>query len=287
MASHTTHPGLDAALVAQTVPEGSLRYYTLLYAPASARDQLVALYLLQDELAATGRSAHHEVAHTRLAWWSDEIDRLIRGTPAHPATRALQPTAASWGAETAKLRGIVEGAAMDLARITYADEAELSIYLDRTGGTLAEFFARCLRHATACDPQMLANAARLGSLLRRVETLRDIRADVTGGRVYFPLAELDAAGIDVAGLRADPWPPEVQEHVRTLAQAAASQLESCIGAFQPGDRASLRPLLVSATLHQRLLERVRQNVSRAAGPVIEVGPFEKLFVSWRAARKAR
>jgi 15-cis-phytoene synthase len=80
---------LDSSLITRAVPPGSMRYYAWLYTPEAQRDFLAALFLIETELHDSARAAH-EVAHVRLQWWREEIERLIEGRALHPATQVLQ-----------------------------------------------------------------------------------------------------------------------------------------------------------------------------------------------------
>lgn len=278
---------LDAALVAQTVPPGSMRYYALLYAPQEKRDLLVALHLLEDELATTGRSAHHDVAHARLKWWHDELERLVQGKPAHPATRALAAARSALGPELSKLKGLIDAAAIDLARVTFADDGELASYFDRAGGAVAEFAARWLLAPGEASPKTAQAAARLGALIRRVDALRNVRANALAGRIQLSLATLDSLNIDVGDLIRTPWSPTVKSLLQSLLASLKSEIKEAAGAIDREDRSALRPLLVSARLHARLLERIDTQINADAPVWPELGPFEKLVTAWLAARSAR
>lgn len=278
---------LDAALVSQTVPPGSMRYYALLYAPPEKRDLLVALHLLEDELATTGRSTHHDVAHTRLKWWHDELERLARGKQAHPATRAIGLASTVLGAEFGKLKGLIDVAAIDLARVTFADDSELTSYFDRAGGVVAELAARWLAAPGALSPATAEAASRLGALIRRVDALRNLRSNALAGRIQLPLSLLDSLNIDVSDLGKTPWPASVQSLLQTTRHSLQADLKSAATAIDRQDRPALRPLLVSAALHARLLGRIDAQIKASAPLWPELGPFDKLLTSWRAARSAR
>lgn len=278
---------LDPALVAQTAPPGSMRYYSLLYAPVDRRNVLTALYLLEDELNATARGTHHDVAHTRLTWWAEEVDRLARGQPVHPATLALHAGNGTFGPRLKELRGLVDCAALDLAQVTYADDAELTPYFERSGGVLAELAARWLLAPLSLSEGAMASARRIGTLLRRVEALRDLRIHSVAGRVYVPLTILDRASIDPADLRSLPWSPRVVALVGGMHDELAAALTEAMDSVPAGDRAALRPLFVHAALHLRLLRRMKRDVQQASQVRTELGPFEKLWCSWLAARRAK
>src|SRR5579862_7871234 len=92
---------------------GSHRYFTLLYAPASRREELNTLLAVADEIGAPSHAADHTVAHVRLEWWRREADRFAGGEPEHPWLRALlmhHPSTAR-----PNLRSLVDAAAVDLA----------------------------------------------------------------------------------------------------------------------------------------------------------------------------
>ena len=279
--------GLDAALVNQTVPAGSMRYYALLYAPREKRNFLVALHLLEDELATTGRSIHHEVAHTRLKWWHDELERLIQGKPAHPATRALHAARPILGAEFSRLKGLVDAAAIDLARVTFADDGELTGYFDRSGGAVAELAARWLLAPGAASPSTLLAVTRLGALLRRVDALRNLRTNALAGRIQLSLATLDALGIKASDVSKIPWPPGLLALLQSTRTALLADLKETVTAIDRSDRPALRPLLVSAGLHARLVERLDKQVTANNPAWPELGPLDKLVTALRAARSAR
>ncbi len=278
---------LDAALVNQTVPPGSMRYYALLYAPPEKRDLLVALHLLEDELTTTGRSTHHDVAHTRLSWWHDELDRLIQGKPAHPATRALHAARPMLGAEFAKLKGLIDAAAIDLARVTFADDSELASYFDRAGGVTAELAARWLLAPGDASASTTQAAIGIGALIRRVEALRSLRANALVGRIQLPLATLDALAIDAGELSKTPWSPAVQSLLQSIRTSLRAELNAAETSIARSDRPALRPLLVSARLHARLLGRIDAQISADTPLWPQLGPFEKLMTAWLAARSAR
>jgi phytoene synthase len=279
--------GLDAALVNQTVPPGSMRHHALLYAPPEKRDLLVALHLLEDELTTTGRSTHHDVAHTRLNWWHGELERLVKGTPAHPATRSLAAGRSVLGTEFTKLKGLIDAAAIDLARVTFADDAELASYFDLAGGVVTEFAARWLLAPGSTSATTAQAAARLGALIRRVDAMRNLRSNALAGRIQLSLVALDGKSIDVADLGRTPWSAAVQSLLLSMCVALLAEIKEASAAIDRPYRSALRPLLVSAGLHARLLERIGTQIKADAPMWPELGPFEKLITSWRAARTAR
>src|ERR1700754_3356454 len=125
---------LDGSLVNRAAPPGSMRYFSLLYAPEDRREPFLALSVVDAEIRESAQSANHDVAHTRLQWWRGEIDRLVNGSPQHPATRLLNEGPVTDRSTFAKLHETIAAADMDLARMTYSNMPELRAYSSRSGG---------------------------------------------------------------------------------------------------------------------------------------------------------
>jgi phytoene synthase len=277
--SVTTTPTLDDSMVNRAAPPGSMRYFALLYTPAAKREAVTALFVVEAEMHESARSANHDVAHTRLAWWRAEIDRLVNGSPQHPAMRALNANEAQRRARYSKLHELAAAADMDLARMTYANSQELRAYAVRSGGAIAELIAAELATPDALDADHRASAVRIGAGVRQAEMLRDLRQDAFEGRLYAPLDELERLGLTVAQLHARDRDPRVKNLLEPWAARVREELAPAKGADD-----TLRPLNVLAALHRRLLDRIAAHDYDVAASRIELGPVEKPWVAWRAAR---
>lgn len=272
---------LDDSLVNRAAPAGSMRYFSLLYAPEDKRDQLCALYVIDAEIRESAQNANHDVAHTRLSWWRAEIDRLVNGNPQHPATRVLNDAQPVDRMYFAKLHEAMAAADMDLTRMTYSNMRELRAYCSRSGGAIQELMAAQLVAPAALDDASRASANRLGIGVRESEILRDLRQDACQGRVYLPQDRLTAHGVTLEDLRNREIAPRLKNALREYRDAVQEELRSALGAVG----AQLRPLAVLAALHRRLLDRIAAHDYDVATSRIELGPIEKPWVAWRAARR--
>lgn len=272
---------LDDSLVNRAAPPGSMRYFSLLYAPEDKRDQLCALFVIDAEIRESAQSANHDVAHTRLQWWRGEIDRLVNGNPQHPATRILNDTPPADRASFSKLHETLVAADMDLARMTYSNMRELRAYCSRSGGAIQELMAAQLVAPAALDDANRSTANRIGIGVRQSEILRDLRQDTYGGRVYLPQDRLTGLTVTLEDLRSREVPPRLKTALREYRQAVQDELQSALAASS----AQLRPLAVLAALHRRLLDRIAAHDYDVATSRIELGPIEKPWVAWRAARR--
>ncbi|HEY7642565.1 MAG TPA: squalene/phytoene synthase family protein [Steroidobacteraceae bacterium] len=272
---------LDDSLVNRAAPAGSMRYFSLLYAPEDKRDRLCALYVIDAEIRESAQSANHDVAHTRLTWWRAEIDRLVNGNPQHPATRLLNESQPVDRLSCAKLHEAVAAADMDLARMTYSNMRELRAYCSRSGGAIQELMAAQLVGPAALDEGNRATANRLGIGVRQAEILRDLRQDCCDGRVYLPQDRLTAHEVTLEDLRNREIAPRLRAALREYRNEVQEELQSAVAASS----AQLRPLAVLAALHRRLLDRIASSNYDVATARVELGPIEKPWVAWRTARK--
>jgi 15-cis-phytoene synthase len=273
---------LDDSLLNRAAPPGSMRYFSLLYAPGELRDTVAALYVVEAEIRESALSPSHDVAHTRLQWWRAEIDRLVNGAPQHPATRMLSERQSGDRTAFAKLHELLVAADMDLARMTYQNERELRAYCSRSGGAVQELIAAQLTSPAALTDDVRATAHRLGIGVRAVEILRDLRRDAHDGRIYLPLDALEQHGVAPASLSAH----EASGNLRKALTAFVERIRTDLDV--PGAHgAALRPSIVLAALHRRLLDRIAACNYDVASQRMELGPMEKPWVAWRAARKAR
>jgi 15-cis-phytoene synthase len=274
---------LDDSLINRAAPPGSMRYFSVLYAPKEKRAAVTALYVIDAEIRESAQSPNHDVAHTRLQWWRAEVDRLINGGPQHPATRVLGDQNLQDRSGFAGLHELLAAADMDLARMTYSNARELRAYCSRSGGATTELIAAQLLAPQPLDEPQRTLAHRIGVGVRQTEILRDLRQDAYEGRLYLPLDEMDARGLALADLRSREMDERVRDALKPLRERAHAELTY---AAPETDASRLGPLHVIAALHRRLLDRIAARNYDVAAERIELGPIEKPWAAWRAARSA-
>ena len=272
---------LDDSQVNRAAPAGSMRYFSLLYTPQDKRDRVCALFVIDAEIRESAQSVNHDVAHTRLQWWRAEIDRLVNGNPQHPATRLLNDVQPGDKTIFSKLHETMVAADMDLARMTYSNMSELRAYCSRSGGAIQELMAAQLVAPAPLDDSNRAIANRLGSGVRQSEILRDLRRDAYDGRVYLPQDRLAGHEVTLEDLRSREVAPRLKTALREYRDAVQDELQSALASTSR----QLRPLAVLAALHRRLRDRIAAHDYDVATSRIDLGPIEKPWVAWRAARR--
>jgi phytoene synthase len=305
---------LDSSLITRALPTGSMRYYAWLYTPEAQRDFLAALFLIETELHETARAAH-EVAHIRLQWWREEIERLIEGRALHPATQVLQhasqqrtrrfdsaqrsdTSAVSKSARNAPvtepsrsaldfqpLHQTLLSAAQELANVTFETDAELNQYLSGSVGALFTLFAE--QSVEIPSVPLLTAASHIGAFVRQVETTRDLRQDFHHGRMYLPLAALDELNIEYEALQKSEWPDAFVQLIKSRSMQQLAAYQTLKQGLLNAEKEALRPLLVLGDLHARLLQLISFDPIAHTRQRLELGPIQKLWIAWRAARNAR
>lgn len=262
-----------------------MRYFALLYTPAERREVITALFAIDTEIREAARSANHDVAHTRLRWWREEIDRLVNGSAQHPATRLLQREHRGVRSSLAKLHELLVAADMDLARMTYVNEREIRAYCARSAGAVTQLIAEELSPDGSVDSATRTAANAIGVGIRLAEIIRDLRQDAHEGRIYIPLDELDRHAIRPEQLDARDIDRKVKELLDLLSQTARTALETPL----PDEHTHelLRPLRVLGALHDRLLRRIAARDYDVGTERIELGAFVKPWIAWREARRKR
>ena len=153
---------------------------------------------------------------------------LLAPAPWHPhELAALGDTIARHRIPIEPLLALVDGVEMDLVKTRYATFAELHLYCHRVAGTVGLALAPVLGYD---DPVALSHAADLGRAMQLTNILRDIGEDLARGRLYLPLDELRAAGIEESDLEAG----RVDDRFRAFMCAQIARARACYARAVPG-----------------------------------------------------
>jgi 15-cis-phytoene synthase len=279
--AHRTRPilkPLDATYRNRAVPAGTVRYWSWLFAAAESRAPLLGIYALGAEWQALMDPAtESSVAHLKLAWWQEEMQRLAAGSAVHPISSYLAALPRAGSVDFTPLLAAVRAAAAQVSGVPLERGADLEPQSQALWGgplTVASQLAAKV-HDEASLRECTRALAAADYLSRAV---RDYRREARVGRVAFAIDELMAAGVDNADLVADPPPPHLQSYLDRLRERAARYFETAAEALLPAQRYQHRHLLVLAALgiahvqsHGRPLERRR---------------LKDMLLAWRAARRA-
>jgi len=235
-------------------PAGSPRWYAWLFTPRHARDAVALLFQLESELRSIVVAPRdHGVAHLKLHWWRDEIQRLAAGSPRHPLTQALDRAAPQAVAAWPPLTDFLTSLELELAAVAIDDEMELDRFL-----ALADGLARTL--VLAVDEQGAGRAetgAEAGRAIRGVQLV----AQWSGTAMDEPRK---SAVLHLAGQSRARW------HRAAAAMSGSD---------------TLRGLRVFGELHMALLARMERGQFRPGIGRRDLPPLRGLWTAWHAARQ--
>lgn len=239
-------------------PAGSPRWYAWLFTPQRARDVAALLFALEsDWRSIVARSTDHGVAHLKLHWWREEIQRLAADRPRHPLAQALATTAPDAGLLSDALADFLTSVELQLAEVAIDDEAELGRYL-----ALAAGLARAMAAAVSGCPADSVTL-QIGS---------DIGEAVTGVQI---VADWRHAAAD--------------EHRRAamlrLAARSRASWEKATRCMRGPQHEALRGLRVLGQLHMAILDRMQSDNYRVPVRGDGLPALQCLWTAWRAARQ--
>ena len=261
---------------------GTSRWFAWLFAPDSARPLLEFAFALERELRSIAEARiDHGVAHLKLHWWREEIQRLAQGEPRHPLTRVAFAAAPDAGPAWLSMLDFLTCLDMDLACTTYDTEAELEVYCG-----LADGMQRAISGVVIPgDVEVDRFARAAGRAVRLVEIVRDLRQDAIDGRIYVPLAWLDAERIDPRELRSENTTPGIRRCLTRLATRARDHHGLAMAATNARGTAELRAQHVLLGLHLALLDRMERGQFDVSRGRDEIGSMRSLWTAWRIARQ--
>lgn len=263
-------------------PAGSIRWYAWLFTSPAARPLMAVAFALEKELRSI-RDARgdHGVAHLKLQWWREECLRLEQGQPRHPLTQTALAAAPDAGSAWQPMQDLLSSLELDLACATYESEAELHRYL-----ALADGLQRVMGAVLGpTDARLERFASATGQAARGIEIIRDLREDAIGGRIYLPLAWLDAEGVNHNELRAENMSPGARRCLARLAAESRENSQRAREALIECDFAALRGQIVFLELHIALLEQIEREQFAVGRRRLMLGPMQSLWTAWRAARQ--
>ncbi|PSO51758.1 MAG: phytoene synthase [Actinobacteria bacterium QS_5_72_10] len=179
---------------------GRTYYLATRLLPPARRAHVHALY-------GFARYADDLVDHAALAWtpaqrrealeaWSAELVQALEGearsAPRDPVLRAAAHTITTLGIESGDVRAFLGSMAMDLTVTRYPTFDDLHGYVAGSGAAIGAMMLPVL----GChDPRARPPARSLGIAFQLTNFLRDVAEDWDRGRLYVPLADLEAFGV--------------------------------------------------------------------------------------------
>jgi phytoene synthase len=225
-------------------------------------------------------------AQALLAGWR------IASLAAHPDPE--DPVALAWSDTRRRYRipgsyveQFLDGVARDLAPTRYATFANLAQYAYGVASTVGLMVAHIIGFA---GPQAIPYAVRLGVALQVTNILRDVGEDWRNGRLYLPLAELAAYGLDESDVGAG----RVDDRWRAFMAFQVARNHALYEQAMPGiamlDGDGRKAIAAAAVLYRGILDDIKAHDADVFSRRAHVGIFGRLRrvpAVWLAVRGGR
>lgn len=255
------------------------RYVASLFAPRAARDDLLALYAFNAELA---RAAEHvkepQLGEIRLQWWRDALGAALAGEGvAHPVVEAIAGAAKRHDLPREELDSLIDARHFDVSVKIMPDAGGLATYLDATAGALFRLAATITGGAAGpLERGAIEHASRDAGLAYGLTGLmRALPVHARRGRVDVPEDALKRAGTSPGSVLIGEVSGGLAAELGSLRKGASRALASAVprvARFSPSTRAAFLPL----ALVQPYLASLEK-----ADPMHEVAGINPLYRLWR------
>jgi len=262
---------------------GSSFYYSFLFLPPERRRAITALYAYCREVDdVVDECTDPGVARTKLAWWREEVTKIYTGKAQHPVARALADVVQEFGITEDLLMTVIDGMAMDLDYNRYPDFDTLKTYCHRVAGVVGLMSARIFGYS---DPRTLEYAAELGLAFQLTNIIRDVGEDARRNRVYLPLDELAAAGIEASQIVHVSASVQSGDAFRQLmtrqVERAQATYDAAFAKLPAADRKSQLPGIIMAAIYRTLLDEIRADGCRVLTHRTALPPARKLWIAFK------
>ncbi|MGC2854095.1 phytoene/squalene synthase family protein [Novispirillum sp. DQ9] len=241
-----------AALVRRHDPD---RFLTALFAPVERREDLMALYAFNLEVARIRETVSEPMLGLmRVQWWRDVVSRHYEGRaapPGHPVALALTEAITRHDLPRDAFERLLDGRDLDMEPEPVPDRPALRSYAAATGGTLAQLALRVLGDASEAGQEAAGAVGRAWAL---AGLLRAVPFHALQDRLYLPAADIGAEAR--SALREGRAAPEVCSVVADIAAEAAAALAGARSRHPRPGRATVAALL-PALLVDGHLRRLR------------------------------
>jgi phytoene synthase len=280
MASEEADNQAVAALVRQRDRD---RYWCALFAPASRRADLLALYAFNAELARIPALVSEPMAgQIRLKWWRDvvEFSAPDRKT-GNPAADALGAAIARHNLPKARLIEMIDAGVPGLFGEAPGDMQALELYFQETSATPFEMAAAILG---LTGENVRDAATHAGLAFGLTHLLRTLPYQATQRKLLLPQALLEENSVQAAGIFRGERSAGLDAVLAELQGTARSALTRFIVAAPALDEAAW-PAFLPLALARPYLEAMAKPGFDALHETATLSPLTRFWLIWRTARR--
>jgi 15-cis-phytoene synthase len=262
-------------------------YYAFLVLPKSKRRALSAVYAFMrrcDDIS-DDPGLNFEERRLKLATWLDALHRVQQGHPTDdPILLALTDAQHRFKIPATLLDQLAQGTAMDIVEESYQAQGfqvqyktfeELRVYCYRVASVVGLV---CIRIFGYQDQKAEKLAEQLGLAFQLTNIIRDVKEDVSLGRVYLPDEDLAKFDIQAAQLQHSVDPVKLRQVLAVEANRARELYLSADALLPLIDEDSQPALWVLSTIYRRLLDKIARLQYDVFSQKVSLTVREKLVI---------
>jgi len=253
-----TAEGARLSYVADTVRRHDRnRFLTALFAPPDRREDLMALYAFNLEIAKTREAVSEPmIGLMRLQWWRDALEEIYEtGRPRHHAVaEALAAAISGRALNRADLDRLIDARERDLEETAFVSVGDLEGYAEET---TAPLFRLGLGVMGVSGEQVDQAIGRIATGYALCGLMRALPHFLRSRRIVIPNDLMAEFGIDRNALLAFKPVEGVTTAVATLCERAGRHLEEGRRAW-PGATRTAMPILLNGRVAAHHLGRLRR-----------------------------
>lgn len=173
---------------------------------------------------------------------------------------------------------LLGGVRMDLDKNRYDTFEELRGYCYRVASTVGLMMS----HVIGFRADALAYAEEMGVAMQLTNILRDVGEDYRRGRIYIPMAELRAFGLDAEGFPGDPRDERFRAMMRFQVDRARRTYASAMPGISLLDHHGQLAVRTAALYYSRILDHIERAAYDSVTRRAVVPKWEKLALLARA-----
>lgn len=256
-------------------------YWGIRLLPPPKRRALSAVYAFARQIDDIGDGGLPPPA--KAAALADARQRLesTDNSAADPVMTALRHAADRFPLPLDAFGDLIDGVEMDVRGVTYETFDELVVYCRRVAGSIGRLSLGVFESRDMARAEPLAD--ELGVALQLTNILRDVREDLSQGRVYLPREDLEAFACE---LRAPLTPtPAFAALIRFQAQRARAQFDVGLQLLPLLDWRSTACAAAMSGIYRQVLKRIEDDPAAVTRGRVSLSTGAKVRVAlWSLIR---
>jgi phytoene synthase len=234
---------------------GTSFYYSTLYYPAAIKRNLYALHAFQAEIEQVIEECTDPgVAHLKLAWWHEEIQRLYTDTARHPVTIELAPVISCYAITATAFVDLLRHYEQRLQPTRPDSYQDYLDYLAQGPGILWRLTARICGFNDHDTPEIVSQMGSLFGLFYLLQSQRENQQLSLDQQMEF-------------------------------LQRLKTDLYNCCRRLPEDDSQAQTGALILANIITRTCDEITRDGLPLGHHKVSLTPLRKLWIAWRTKRR--